>query len=251
MADGPAADDAPAVFTATLTANEPLGADVRRLRLLLATEDGRPSLPALLPGQYVGLHAPDGALVYFSVASIAADLPSIELHYAPMPGSPDVARMDALLAAPTITLTAPQGGTGLFAVPDAQAVVLIAAATGISQAIAIVRGWLHTRESGAVTSPQRIALYWGVRDAGQLYAREWLDQWTHASAGAFEWHAIVSDDAAWTGRTGLVVDAALADGAAQEADLVILSGGPAMVQASNQRLLSTGVDATRIRSDLL
>jgi CDP-4-dehydro-6-deoxyglucose reductase len=225
--------------TATLVADEPLGAGVRRLRLKLATPFAN-----LLPGQYVGLHAPDGELVYFSVASIADDLPMVELHYAPMPGSPDVARMDALLAATGIRLTEPQGGTGLFAVPEAASVVLIAAATGISQAIAIVRGAAH---ANALT---RIRLYWGVRDAAQLYARALLDDLA-ARLPSFEWIAVVSDDAAWAGRTGLVVDAALADGAAQAADLVILSGGPAMVQASAARLIDAGVERGRIRSDLL
>ncbi len=225
--------------TAHLIADEPLAAGVRRLRLQLTTP-----FASLLPGQYVGLHAPDGELVYFSVASIAADLPVLELHYAPMPGSPDVARMDALLAATELRLTEPQGGTGLFSVPHAQSVVVIAAATGISQAIAILRGATHAKAA------TRIRLYWGVRGAPQLYARELLDGLA-ASLHDFEWTAVVSDDATWTGRTGLVVDAALADGAAKAADLVILSGGPAMVQASAARLIDAGVSLARVRSDLL
>ena len=228
-----------AAHSATLIADEPLGAGVRRLRLLLTTP-----FASLLPGQYVGLHAPDGELVYFSVASIAADLPMLELHYAPMPGSPDVARMDGLLAEAEISLTEPQGDTGLFAVPEAESVVLIAAATGISQAIAIVRGAAH------VNARTRIRLYWGVRDAAQLYARELLDD-VAARLPGFDWVAVVSDDAAWAGRTGLVVDAAIADGHVHDSGLVILSGGPAMVQASAARLIDAGVERGRIRSDLL
>ena len=225
--------------------------------------------PSFHSGQYLGLLSPDGTPVYFSIASLPSELPFIELHYAATPGSPDVARMDAILAAPVLEFTAPAGSTGLFAVPHARSVLLAAAATGIAQALAIARSWAANQSarqrpahqqphSGAQISDRHVTLrlYWGVRTADQLYCANVLDELANTHAG-FSWVPVVSEQPSsaggqmWAGRQGLLVDAVLADEQWRNTDVFFISGGPAMVKATAQRLRDAGVAADRLRSDLL
>ena len=240
------------------------GADIRRLQLQVEGD-----YPDFHSGQYLGLLSPDGTPVFFSIASLPSELPLIELHYAATPGSPDVARMDAILAAPMLEFTAPAGSTGLFAVPDAKAVLLAAAATGIAQALAIVRSWaaeqsarqrLAHQQPGSGAQPSdshaTLRLYWGVRTADQLYCANVLDELANTHAG-FSWVPVVSEQPSsaggqmWAGRQGLLVDAVLADEQWRNTDVFFISGGPAMVLATAQRLREAGVAADRLRSDLL
>lgn len=227
---------------------QPSSSDIRRLQLQV---EG--AWPSFHSGQYLGLLSPDGTPVFFSIASLPSDLPLIELHYAATPGSPDVARMDAILAATVIEFTPPAGTTGLFAVPDAESVLLAAAATGITQALAIVRDWARNQTHTGTQRPREqltLRLYWGVRTADQLYCATLLDELAAAHSN-FSWHAIVSEQPSWRGRQGLLVDALLADAHWQNADVFFISGGPAMVQATAGRLRDAGIAAERLRSDLL
>ena len=255
-------------YRARLIGNEALVADARfrtdpqstssDIRRLLLQVDG--PWPSFQSGQYLGLLSPDDTPVFFSIASLPSELPLIELHYAAVPGSPDVARMDAILAASVIEFTPPAGTTGLFAVPDVASVLLAAAATGITQALTIVRDW--ARDQVAPANPQTntgaqqpgrpvtLCLYWGVRTTDQLYCATLLDELAAAHSN-FTWHPVVSEQPSWRGRQGLLVDALLADEHWRTADAFFISGGPAMVQATANRLREAGVAADRLRSDLL
>ena len=93
-------------------------------------------------------------------------------------------------------------------------------------------------------------MYWGVRTADQLYCATLLDELAAAHSN-FSWQAVVSEQPSWPGRQGLLVDALLADAYWRTADVVFISGGPAMVQATANRLREAGVAAERLRSDLL
>lgn len=227
-----------ASYSARLLRDEPLGGGVHRLRWHV---DGMPSFSA---GQYTALIGADDRPVYFTIVSPPGELPELELHYAATPDSPDVASMAAIRHAGHAQLLPAMGQVTFAAQPDARRWLVIAAATGISQALALTQA--------PEAAQCALAVYWGVRSADALYpaANDTLAQRAQHRR-AFDYLTVVSDDVSWSGRRGLVVDAAIADGKHQWAERVVLAGSPPMVQASAKRLQDAGVDPAQLLSDLL
>jgi len=232
----------PTTLRAELTGLEEAGGHVRRLRL-------RPQSPPprFDPGQYLLIQTPAGGIP-FSIASAPRELPVLEVHFQPGPGSDEARSVEACIEraihGEPIALTLPLGSCGL-PVPPSAPLLIVAAGTGVTQARSILREHLHAAEQPAY-------LYWGVRSAAELYLREELEGL--ATAHDLRYRIAVEADPPGDAFPGNVVDAVAADLARGEPPLerceVLLCGSPDMVYAAVARLRPCGLGRARTRSDV-
>ena len=181
----------------------------------------------------------------FSIASAPSKSPVVELHVRPTPDSEDSDQFEALLdSANELTITAPKGDCFIETAPN-KPLVLIAASTGVTQMKSIIE---HLLANGL---PHPTYLYWGVVSDCDLYMSELCDEWHHTDSN-FHYVPVVSNPASspdWTGRTGLVGQAALDD--FDDLDLnVIVGGSPGMVYGTLDMFLARGFVEANMQSDV-
>ena len=223
-------------LTCQVSINEALQNDVRRLVLSL------PSAARFYAGQYLSLTVGDRAFP-FSIAN-APGADHLELHIKATEDSADSALIEQYLDdhPSSVTIDYPLGQCFLSQVP-AQPVVLIAAATGITQ-IKSMFDWLT-----AQSSAQMVHIYWGVVTPNDLY----LDDYFKAAAAHAKvtYTPVVSGDHnAWTGRAGLVGKAVQQDIKNLNDHLIFVSGSPSMVYGTLDLFTAEGFDPKNMRSDV-
>lgn len=214
--------------------------DTRKV-VLDVPADARVSFHA---GQYLELHLPEKKCP-FSIASSPHEDGLIELHIRPTPGSDDSRQIEDMLdSASELTITIPKGDCFLTEVPG-RPMILIAASTGVTQMKSIIEFALHQ----GLTHP--VALYWGVVSDSDLYMNDLCQSWTRNNLVRYV--PVVSEpetSPSWTGRTGLVGDAALEDHDDLTDVLVFVGGGPAMVYATLDRFVERGMPEGSMKSDI-
>ena len=121
-------------------------------------------------------------------------------------------------------------GTFFLREDSERPIVLLGSGTGFAPLKAIIE---HMRHAG-LTRPT--TLYWGCRSQADLYLHDWAAQ----QAAELPWltYVPVLSDAKpedqWTGRTGFVHQAVLADLPDLSAHEVYACGAPIMVQSARQ-----------------
>lgn len=182
----------------------------------------------------------------FSIASAPAQLPIVELHVRPTPNSADSDEFEALLDAATeLVIDAPKGACYLEAAPD-MPLVMLAAATGVTQMKSIIEHLLP----GGLSQPTY--LYWGVLSDQDLYMAELCGEWQQQDAN-FHFIPVVSEPATspdWQGRTGLVGAAALEDFDDLSRIQVITGGSPGMVYGTLDMFIAKGFPEANMQSDV-
>ncbi|BAN68055.1 CDP-4-dehydro-6-deoxyglucose reductase [endosymbiont of unidentified scaly snail isolate Monju] len=94
-----------------------------------------------------------------------------------------------------------------------------------------------------------MTLYWGVRSQRDLYLPDLPEQWAREHAN-FRYVPVLSEpDADWTGRTGFVHEAVLADIDDLAAHDFYMAGPPVMVKAALDALHSASVPDAQIHYD--
>ena len=207
-------------------------------------------------GQYVALHHPQGD-VPMSLASAPRRLPYFELHYRPIAGTVEAARMDQLLAGTEVGRRSLAGRSGedhgsgtptpfsseridvvgpLGEVTARNAPTLfLAGGTGAAQATGFLE-WLRDLDE-----PPRTALWWSVATPADLYQDGYfLDL---ARSDWFDYRPFVDRP---SGENTLLP--ALAEATLPED--IVLSGPPGFVHAVAATLGDLGVDRARMRSDM-
>jgi CDP-4-dehydro-6-deoxyglucose reductase, E3 len=208
---------------------ERVAPDVMRLKLQL------PATVALKyrAGQYVEFILRDGARRSYSMANAPENLgepPMIELHLRHMPGGKFTDHVfSAMKEKEILRVEGPLGS--FFLREDSQApIVLLASGTGLAPIKAIVE---HMRAKG-IGRPA--VLYWGCRRKADLY----LHDWALEAAAALPWLRYVpvlsepTPEDGWTGRTGLVHEAVMADLPDLSAQQVYACGAPIMVESARR-----------------
>jgi len=201
--------------------------DVMRLKLQL------PATVALKyrAGQYVEFILRDGARRSYSMANAPENLgepPMIELHLRHMPGGKFTDHVfGAMKEKEILRVEGPLGS--FFLREDSEApIVLLASGTGLAPIKAIVE---HMRAKG-IARPT--VLYWGCRRKADLY----LHDWAIDAASSLPWLRYVpvlsepAPEDGWTGRTGLVHQAVMADLPDLSAHQVYACGAPIMVDSA-------------------
>ena len=225
-------------WSARVLEHDFLAADVRRLTL-----EKPEQAPNFYAGQYLQLIIDDQRFPY-SIAS-APHTDHLELHIKPTEGSADSLMAEQYLneKPAAVDFTYPHGNCYVDSVPECS-VILIAAATGVTQMRSIVR-WLLAQPEAPTVS-----LFWGTLTPEELYLSDELESLA-ASDHRFQYYPVVSQSSsAWSGRQGLVVNAAIEDCEDLSSADIYISGSPTMVYGSLDRLVEQGVNADRVSADV-
>ena len=188
-------------------------------------------------GQYIEFILRDGARRSYSMANAPhtqTDKPVIELHVRHMPGGKFTEHVfGAMKEKDILRMEGPFGSFFLREDSD-KPIVLLASGTGFAPIKAIIE---HLRFKA---SSRRAVLYWGCRSKADLYLHDW------ALAAAQEmpnlrYVPVLSEpqsDDAWTGRTGLVHRAVMADLPDLSVHQIYACGAPIMVESAQRDLVA-------------
>ncbi|MFN9210968.1 MAG: CDP-6-deoxy-delta-3,4-glucoseen reductase [Betaproteobacteria bacterium] len=193
-------------------------------------------------GQYLEFILKDGARRSYSMATAPHVDEQIALHIRHMRGG---VFTDALFGAtqPSIKerdILRFEGPLGTFFLREdnPRPIVLLASGTGFAPIKAIAEHIFHKRINvDEVDKPARpVALYWGCRTRADLYLDALPRQWA-AEQPNFSYVPVLSDakpEDEWTGRTGFVHRAVMADLPDLSAHQVYACGVPVMVDSARR-----------------
>jgi CDP-4-dehydro-6-deoxyglucose reductase len=184
-------------------------------------------------GQYVEFILRDGSRRSYSMANAPHTQeaqPGIELHIRHMPGGKFTDHVfGAMKEKEILRMEGPFGSFFLREDTD-KPMVLLASGTGFAPIKALIE---HLEFKG-VTRPA--VLYWGCRSRADLY----LHDWAQAAADRLPWLTYVpvlseprAEDA-WSGRTGFVHQAVMADLPDLSGHEVYACGAPVMVESAQR-----------------
>lgn len=213
-----------------------MGADVWRVQL--RTPAGK--LLRHHAGQYLLLERDDGESSAFSIASAPNEARELELQILAREQS-SIALVEHLRLNRIARVKAPLGDCHVAQLPQ-RPLILIAAGTGLAQMQSIIEDCLARGFDHA------IHLYWGVREASDFYQAPYWESWT--SRPNLYLHKVVSDDAAWPGRQGLLPQAVSADLTSLGDYEVFVSGSPSMVYATLDTLVAAGMPEQNMHADV-
>lgn len=220
---------------------EPLAHDVMLVALRLAGGERI----AFEAGQYVNVILEDGARRSYSFTSPSGATDLIELHIRRVPGGLFSTRVfDALRAGDTLRIEGPLGAFTLHE-PSDKPLIFVAGATGFAP----VKSLLEQAFAMGIERP--LHLYWGVRQRRDLYLDALPRRWASEHAN-FRYVPVLSEPApedAWSGRTGLVHEAILADFPDLSGFAVYACGSVQMVHTARPAMISQGLNADACYSD--
>jgi CDP-4-dehydro-6-deoxyglucose reductase len=175
------------------------------------------------PGQYLDILLDGGRRRSFSIASPPHDSDQIELHVRRVPGG---GFTDGLWSSTGVgSLLRIEGPIGQFVYREGSApMLMIAGGTGFAPLKSMLR---HVLERG-IDRP--IHLYWGARQAQDLYEEALVLEWIRRYP-QLRFTAVLSEATGTDYRAGWVHEAVLADYPNIESFDVYAAGPPAMVEA--------------------
>ncbi|WP_250655671.1 2Fe-2S iron-sulfur cluster-binding protein [Alkalimarinus coralli] len=202
-------------------------------------------------GQYLSVLMEGREPSFFSIAS-APTLPeesanrNIELHVQAAEGWESAsAVIEYIKNHPVVKVQLPFGKACLTNKPD-QPLLLVAAGTGFAQMQSIIE---HALE---LNPEQKISLYWGGRQANDLYLLDKPSAW-QVSYPNFSFRTVSGDieDNEWPGHHEQLFKTVLQDNHDLAACQVFASGSPGMVYATMDAFLEQGMPAENFHSDVL
>lgn len=186
-------------------------------------------------GQYIEFILKDGQRRSYSMANAPhavkeAGPEGVELHIRHMPGGLFTDHVFGALKEKEILRVEGPYGTFFLREDSDRPIVLLGSGTGFAPLKAIIEHMRHANISRPTT------LYWGCRSKADLYMHDWAQQ----QAAELPWLTYVpvlseaKADDAWTGRTGLVHQAVLADLPDLSGHEVYACGAPIMVSSARR-----------------
>ena len=188
-------------------------------------------------GQYLEFILSEGNRRSYSMANAPhtqADAPGAELHIRHMPGGRFTDHVFSKLAPREILRVEGPFGSFFLREDSAKPIVLLASGTGFAPIKAIIE---HLRFIG---NERKTVLYWGCRRRADLYLHDWALQ----AAAELPWLDYIpvlsesKEEPAWTGRSGFVHEAVMADLPDLSTWQVYACGTPAMVAAAERDFVS-------------
>ncbi len=182
-------------------------------------------------GQYVEFLLRDGKRRAYSMANaphLKGDPPQIELHIRHMPGGVCTDALFSTVKEKDILRV--EGPYGSFWLREdvRKPIVLLASGTGFAPIKALIEQMQLKQD----TRP--VSLYWGCRQARDLYLHEWAEQ-AASQLPQLRYVPVLSEpDSAWRGRTGFVHQAVMADMPDLSGHEVYACGAPVMVEAAKR-----------------
>ncbi len=230
----------PKVLPVKVARIDHLADDVLRLWLKLPDEQRL----QFLAGQYLDFILEDGRKRAFSIANAPHDDEFIELHIRHVDGGVFTDWAFTQLKEKTILrIEAPLGSFILDEESD-RPMLFVAGGTGFAPIKSQIEHAFH------VGIERPMTLYWGVRSKKDLYLPDLPRQWEREHDN-FRFVPVLSEpDADWTGRSGWVHEAVLAD---HPNDLpeydIYMAGPPPMIEAARKAFLERGVPQEQLHYD--
>lgn len=179
------------------------------------------------PGQYIEILLKGGARRAFSLANAPRDDSCLQLHVRHLPGGLFTDQVfSTMQERDLLRLSGPHGS--FFLRDSAKPMLLVAGGTGLAPIKAIVEHAIGERSTRPMT------VYWGGRTLADLYLLPLAEQWAQAGV---RFVPVLSDAAEgdhWSGRSGLVHAAAMADFPDLSGHQAYVCGSPAMVAAARR-----------------
>jgi len=220
---------------------EELAHDVLRIDLKLPDNKRMP----FLAGQYIDFLLKDGRRRAFSIANAPHDDNFIELHIRNVDGGEFTDYLFSELKEKTLMRI--EGPLGTFFIRDDsdRPIILMAGGTGFAPIKGMVEYAL------AQNSQRPMHLYWGARAQRDLYMVDLPIQWAQTYEH-IQFTPVLSDprpEDNWTGRTGYVHDAIVADYKDLSGYEIYAGGPPAMVHAGHDAFITQGLLSENYYSD--
>lgn len=195
-----------------------------------------------LAGQYIDLHHPDFEPRAFSIANAPSNDGLIELHVRLIEGGKFTNFIfNQLKEKSLLQLEGPKGDF-FFREESKKPVILMAGGTGFAPVKSIVEHAIATKLN------REIYLYWGVRDALDLYMdlpQQWADEYDN-----IHFVPILSQpNEKWQGRKGLVHEGILEDFEDLTGYEVYACGPPEMVKSAAKSFVKQGMIQDNFFSD--
>ena len=197
---------------------------------------------AYQPGQHLKIHLPDDCTRSYSMARAGAT-DAIELHIRQIPlGRFSGQKLPALRAGDRLDIELPLGNFH-FRAKDERPLLMLATGTGIAPLRSILESLLDSDDCPPVH------LYWGMRDAGDLYLHDELLSWRDRLY-EFNYVPVLSrPSAGWRGRQGHVQQAVCEDFTDLSEFGIYLCGSPAMIAEAREAFLARGANAEHLHVD--
>ncbi len=229
------------VWSAQVESLERLSPDV--MRVLLRLEGDEPI--EYYAGQYLNILLEDGEKRAFSFAAAPGASERIELQIRLIPGGRFTTHVfEHMRPGDRLRFEGPLGS--FFLREDSEKpIIFVAGSTGFAPVKSMLE---HAFRRGL---KRRMLLYWGARRLRDLYAFDLARDWERAHDN-FRFVPVLSEAApedGWTGRTGLVHEAILADFPDLAGYQVYACGSAGMVQAAHPAFKAHGLNQDDCFSD--
>jgi len=240
--EGAAVRDQPLpIYTAHVERLEKLAHDVMLVALRLPA--GKEI--AFQAGQYINVILDDGDRRSYSFTTPGGTTNLVELHIRRMPGGKFTGHVfDRMKVGDLVRFEGPVGQFVLHE-PSERPLIFVAGATGFAP----VKSLLEEAFRMGIARP--LYLYWGVRKRRDLYLAELPEQWQREHPN-FTFVPVLSEpgpEDEWTGRTGFVHEAILADFPDMSDFSVYACGSVKMVEAAKPAFVAQGLGEAFCFSD--
>jgi CDP-4-dehydro-6-deoxyglucose reductase len=220
---------------------EKLAHDVMGLWLRLPTSQRL----QFLAGQYIDILLRGNEHRSFSLANAPVDDELLQLQIRRVPGGSFTGHVfETMKEKDLVRIRGPLGTFFLREDPSLPA-ILVAGGTGFAP----MKGILE--QLFAVGERREVHLYWGVRSRRDLYAADLIESWVQAH-DFFRFTPVLSEpqpDDGWTGRTGWVHEAVIADYPDLSGMEVYAGGPPPMIDALKAACFAHGLAAEHLYYD--
>jgi CDP-4-dehydro-6-deoxyglucose reductase len=223
---------------------ERLAPDVMALWLKLPSNERL----QFLPGQYIDFLLKDGTRRSFSLANTPEADALLELHIRHVPGGKFTDHVfHTMKVKDILRISGPHGSFFLRQPADglAKPALFVAGGTGFAPIKSILAHAFHHEED------REMVLYWGAKALVDLYERQVPAAWQQAHKN-FSFIPVLSAPAPedhWTGRTGYVHEAVLADFDDLSGYEAYVCGAPPMVEAARRTFTARGLPQDAFFSD--
>jgi CDP-4-dehydro-6-deoxyglucose reductase len=197
-----------------------------------------------LPGQYIDFLLKDGRRRSFSLANAPEEDALLELHVRHVPGGFFTDHVFNVMKVKDIMRI--NGPLGSFFLRESdKPAIFVAGGTGFAPIKSILSHAFHHQVT------RQMVLYWGARNLRDLYLPDVPARWQQAHDN-FSFIPVIQTplpEEHWTGRTGYVHEAVLADFADLSGYQVYACGAPAMVAAARRDFIARGLPEDEFYSD--
>ena len=230
----------PRQYTATIVAMSKATADVMIVKLAVEGEPIR-----FYAGQYINVVLDDGAQRSFSFATAPHENSVIELQIRRIPGGRFTTHVfEGMKVGDKVRFEGPLGSFFLRE-DSSKPIIFVAGATGFAPVKSMLEHAFH------VGTKRKMVLYWGVRTLADLYLPDLPQQWAREHPN-FAFVPVLSEpgpEDRWTGRTGLVHEAILADFPDLAGHQIYACGSAKMVEAAHPAFRAKGMQQDDCFSD--